>query len=444
MILDAFEEVLDRIKSAKSGLVAPSIIFKNQLTDKHLSLNSKMRLGMGTLMLVTGPPNSGKTALVDSQFILNPILDNLAWGDKYPPIYCVYRSMERPIYQKLAKWIAYMLYIVSDGKILIDNATLFGYNNKKRPLTDDDIDMILDLKGQIAEIGKSLDIVGDSGTPEDLKQYMLRTLYRLGSYITTDLDSVYVNGKKIEKKFDLTDEFGRPYAMLRWPKTGKEIKVYSGYNRYFAHDPKMIIINVNDTVDRIKTPPKYSVNEVVAEHSNNMAEMRKHEAICGIDIKQFSKESEKEFRTKGNALSVGLSDIKGASEPAQNSDIALSILDPGYFQLREWGGHPDGMWNPIDVERFHGAMRLLQVFKNTDGANLFKMPVLMLGEIGFFAEIPSPDKITEQDYKDLNAKYLQHLDPRIDRSDRQGFLLDTPKDMLIKNPNRNRESKAPF
>jgi hypothetical protein len=441
MILDAFEETVDLIKNARNGIVKSSLVFKNQLTDKRLSLNSKMRLGMGTLTLATGPSGTGKTAIIDSEFVLNPILDHISWPDEFPPIYCVYRSLERPIVSKMGKFIAYLMYMATDGQNLVDTATLFGYPNKKRDLTDEDIYLIESLKDTIYQISGSLDLVGNTGTPEELKQYMLRALYRLGVYVTTDLDNIYINGKKIDKKFTETDEFGRPYAILRWPKTGKEQKVYPGFGKYYAHDSRMVIINVNDTVDRILMPPRYDANMTVDEHSNNQAEFRKHDAFCGIDIKQFSKESEKDFKAKGSMLSVSSSDVKGSSVLTQNIDIGMSILDPHHFGVTEYGAHPEGRHKGIDIDRFFGTFRIFQLYKNTDGQNLFKMCLLLIGEIGFFVEVPSPDKITEQDYKDLVSKYLQHLDPSVDKSPRQGFLLDMPE-MRIKKPNR--DPQAPF
>lgn len=437
MIQDYFEEALERIKDAKNGIVAPSIFFKNQNTDRPFSLNSKMRFGMGVYMVMTGPPGTGKTSFIDSEFVINPILDHIK-DPTFSKIYCIYRSMERPPVEKMVKFIAYMLYIATSGEILVDTSTLLGYPSKKRELTSYDIELISELKGHIKEISKSLDLVAGADTPQGIKDYLTKSLYRLGKYVTTDNEGIYVNGVKLERKFDLTDEEGRPYALLRGA-TGKEIKVGIGFNRYFAKDKDMIIYTVNDTTNKIRVPSHSNYMDASIAHSFNMAEFREHGALGVIDINQFSKVSDKEFKGS-TTMSVSLSDIKGVGDFGQNADICLSILDPMYFGVKTWGGSPDGLWPEMELDRFHGTFRLLQIFKNSGGMSLYKMPCVFLGENGYFYEIPAPNKITENDYKEINDKILSHLNPM--KEARQSVAFDLPKDMLIKKPNR--DTKAPF
>lgn len=358
MIRDDFEEAKERIRDAMRGLVKPSIFFKNQITHKPLSLNRRMRFGMGVYMIMTGPPGTGKTALVDSEFVLNPIFDHVIDPEKYADILCIYRSMERPSVEKTVKFMAYMIYVGTEGKVVIDIPTFLQYSNKKRLLTKDDWTLVESLDEYIDAVVKSLDLVSESDTPDGIKKYLENVLHRNGQYIKGTLDGVYVNGIKIDKKYDLVDPEGNPYCVLKW-KNGKEIKVNPGYGRFFCKKPNKIIMTVNDTVDRIRVPYGSNVLDTSNAHTFNMAEFRKAEALGIIDIKQFSKESEKDFRSKNNtALSVGLSDIKGSGDFGQNADLGISVLDPAYFNVKKWGGDPDGAWDDMDFERFHGAGRI--------------------------------------------------------------------------------------
>jgi len=445
MIQDAFEEALERIKDAKKGIVAPSIFFKNQNTGIPLSLNKRMRLGNGTYMVVTGPPGTGKTSLVDSEFVMNPILDCIIDPATYANIYCIYRSMEKPIINKVTKFIAYMLYLATEGQVILDTATLLGYHNKKRDLTDEDIALISELRGHINEIAKHLDLVSGPDTPEGVKQYILKTLYRLGTYIQSDLEHVYINGKKTEKTFDLTDEYGRPYCLLRG-KTGKEIKVGHMFNQFIPTDPKMIIEHVTDTTNKIRKPKGSSVLDTSNDYTFIISEFVEHRAICAIDINQFGKESEKDLKGKsGNSLSVGLSDIKGSGDFMQNAQIGLSILDPTYLGISRWGGDPGGRWPDMEVDRFHGTLRILQIFKNSDGQSMYKMPCVMLGEMGYFQEIPNPKEITEKDYADINNTILRHLNPSAHNQPIQMEAFQLPDNMIIKKrPKTGGKEQAPF
>lgn len=439
MTFDDFEEATQRIRDAKNGIVQSSIIFKNQLTDKPLSLNKRMRFGMGTYMLMTGPPGTGKTALVDAEFVLNPILDHITDPQKYPEICCMYRSMERPSVEKMTKWIAYMMYMATEGETLVDTATLLQHPNKKRLLTEEDIYLMDSLKDHMKEISKYLELL-DTDTPEGIKNHILKVLYNKGSYITADENHVYVNGIISDKKYDQVDAFGIKYAVFNF-KSGKDLKVTPGFARFFPKKKNQVIMTVNDTVDTITVPEGSDEFKTSNAHTNNMRAFRKAGALGIIDIKQFSKESDKDLRSKHNTnLSVGLADIKGSASLGQNVDIAMSILDPTYFNLRTWGGNPgDGGWPDIDLERYHGTFRLLQIFKNSDGGSLYKMPTIFLGEIGFFHEIPQPKYHTERDYIENNDKFLKHLHPE----NHQAVQLEA---FLMERSSKPREinSKMPF
>lgn len=441
MTIDDFNEAKEIMRDAKNGIVRPSIYFKNQFTDKPFSLNQKMRFGMGTYMCMTGPAGTGKTAFVDTEFLLNPILDYMRDSQRYAEIYCVYRSMERPSVDKMAKWICYLIYLGTEGKVLMDEATFFQYPSKKRLLTDYDLALVDAVEPYIQEISKSIDLVSDTDTPEGIKQYLTNTLYRMGHYITADMDHVYRNGVAIpDKKYDQIDAQGRPYTILRFPSTGKEVKVSPGFSRYYAKKKDLIIMTINDTVDVINIPPKKNEIETTAEHANNMRQFRKDRALGIIDIKQFGKDSEKEFKSSTNsALTVNQADIKGSHSIAQNADICLSILDPARYNITQWGGHPNGDWDGYNLERFHETFRLLQIFKNSGNGNLYKMPCIFLGEIGFFNQIPEPKWITEQDYKDINEKFLSHLNPPPETKQKE--LFDSNKFNIKK---ETEDTQAPF
>lgn len=451
MTIDDFNEARERMRDARKGIVKPSIYFKNQFTGRPFSLNQKMHFGMGTYMCMTGPPGTGKTAFIDTEFLLNPILDHMNNPQQYADIYCIYRSMERSSVDKMAKWICYLIYLGTEGKVLMDEATFFQHHSKKRLLTDHDLALVDALEDYIKEISKSIDLVTDTDSPEGIKQYLTKTLYRMGSYITTDLDKIYRNGEimktkilendvPIDKKFDMIDEQGRPYTILRFPSTGKEVKVSPGFSRFYPKKKDQIIMTINDTVDVIKILPKKNETDTTAEHADNMRQFRKDGALAIIDIKQFGKESEKDFKSSSNhSLTVNQADIKGSHSIAQNADICLSILDPARYNITQWGGHPNGDWEGYNLERFHETFRLLQIFKNSGNGNLYKMPCIFIGEIGFFNQIPEPRYINETDYQEINRKFLSHLNPP--EETKQKELFDNNKFKIKKG---GEDTEAPF
>jgi hypothetical protein len=77
---------------------------------------------------------SGKTSIVDSTFVIEPYIwwkNNRDKTDMNP--FWIYRSMERKVSHKIAKWTAYLMFV--EHKILIDVPTLLSWPNKKYTLS---------------------------------------------------------------------------------------------------------------------------------------------------------------------------------------------------------------------------------------------------------------------------------------------------------------------
>ena len=394
---DIFDEAIQRIFDAKAGKVEPSLPLIDAKTPKNFSLNTRMRFGMGIYLLMTGPPGTGKTSFVDTHFVLNPILAHLS-DDKQPKPRIVYRCMERPPVDKMVKFIAYLMW--HEYGEIVDVPTLLQYSNKKRLLTETDIRQIEELRGYVDLIAQNdyIDLVGGRDTPAGVMDYMMAEAHRRGAYVVSDMEKIWVNGKEVSDfKDPERTAHGRIFKVIRG-RTGREIKVYQKMNKFFPHDPNLMLIHIIDTANNVEG---HDVLETLNAHTKNQAKLRDAK-ICGaIDIVQMGRDTEREMRARGSHLSINLKDIKGSGNFGQNADIALSILDPMYFDIEKWG--PEGF--EYDLKRFYGTFRLFQIFKNSHGGSLYKMPCIFLGENGYFYELPHPNHMTEEIYQKVNKMF---------------------------------------
>lgn len=431
MILEYFEEALEIIVNAKAGKVQPSIPLMDTKERKLLSLNSRMRFGKGVYCIVTGPPGTGKTSLVDTTFVMNSILIHIN-NPSLPKPRIIYRCMERPPVDKMIKFIAGLIH--QEYGEIIDVPTLRGFPNRKRLLTDKDIEMVRETQTVIDRIVEEdyLDLVGGSTTPEGIMAYLLAELHTRGLYITSDLNKIYINGKE-HSDFSSPEKTlqGKPYKVITGSITGKQAKVYPQMQKFIPHDENLILMTINDTINRIEGSNDL---ETLNRHSQNMAKLRDANAYGIIDIAQMGRDTERDMRARGSHLSITLKDIKGSGNMGQNADLALSILDPMYFDIDKWG--PEGM--EYDLKRFHGTFRLLQIFKNSQGGSLFKCPMIFLGENGYFQELPRPENMTEDVYRDLERGLLKHITDLHHPSVQSTAF---PKDRIVDN---QRGSKRPF
>lgn len=432
MIQDYFDEAIEMITDAKKGIVAPSLmLLDSAIRYPHLdplSLNQKLRFGMGTYMIMTGPPGTGKTSFIDTHYVNNSIRAFILDPENFHMPLIVYNSMERPPVDKMVKWIAYHMYV--RHSTLIDLPTLLQHPNKRRLLTDKDIDNAKSFQSVIEHMKKYLDLQGGAKTPTAIKKYLDQRCYDHGVYFTSDTDKIYKNGEFYDdfktsegidkehpagkrKKEVFTSENGAKYKVLRRPAMSgssekRYLKLYQNSSLFIPKDRNQIRVVINDTSNKLKREPRKDVIETLNDHSSNMADVRDAKAWAPIDINQMNQEGIKEIG-RSPALKVFQSHIKGTGDFAQNADIILSIVDPSYFGLTLWG--PDNQ--EYDIKRLRKTFRIFQIVKNSHGLGEFTMHCVFLGENGYFFELPNPENMNEEAYKLIENKLLIKRDVQI-------------------------------
>jgi hypothetical protein len=319
-------------------------------------LNSSIFFGKSMYYLFGGLPGSGKTAIVDSQFLLEPYLWWKRNKDKVKiNPYWIYRSMERNRVYKIAKWTCYLLYV--EHNILIDVPTIMGWPNKLRNLTEQEIELINSYESFFEEMFERVIIYDGIENP-------------LGVYKTA-MDFMHTKGR-IEKP--------------------------DQYNKiYIPDDSNLFVCHITDHIGRIK-PEKGLENDkaILDQHSTYMTQLRDLYGVTVIDIAQLNRNIENTYRIVNTEIDVAPQDFKGSGDMYENADVVIGLMNPYKLQAFNYGGY--------EIKQFIGArnnnrFRALKVIKNSYGTDDFVIGFHFLGENGLMAELPNADKINYAEFK---------------------------------------------
>lgn len=312
--------------------------------------------------------NTGKTSYVDLAYVLNPYdwwLKNrettnikLKW---------VYRSMERNIKYKLAKWACLKLF--RDYNIIMDVPTMLGWQGRKYVITDE-------LKDKIFEAGAYFDTMFDSGV------------------------------------IDMIDGSANPTGIYNYLKkvaldNGEIIQINEFTRRYIPKDENLHIITINDHIGKLsneRNEGTYLTDKQLLDlHSHYMGLVRDRYGIAPIDISQFNRSIGSVSRMNAKDVSPEPDDFKGSGDMYENADVALGLFNPFKFKINNFMGY--------DINKFVGPggenrFRSISIIKNSYGADDIIIGLNFLGENGMFREMPISDKFTmNPSYYDKAVKF---------------------------------------
>jgi hypothetical protein len=382
------EELLERMERVMSGEKEGVMYLTDHAAPQAgpSRLSKAVSFGSGRYMLMAGPPGTGKTAWVDSNMVIKPLLASI-YGAGTPVNY-IYRTMERGRVDKLAKWVSAI--IMMDTKQLIPPSVLLGQGNAPRPLTKEDIAMVREYSDLFKVIEQRVDLIQGAATPADVLKYAVTSAKRRGILFETKQDKLICNDELVGE-FTHDVEVGgvrKRYAETQYGN------IFEGEMRFLPHDQK-IYVHIVDHVGKIVGDEE---KKKIDTHSNNMANtLRDVFGYAVIDIFQLNRDLHDTYRQKQQRLTIKQSDIKGSNVPVENADIILGILDPHAFDVKDYDG--------FDVIRFvdprtnFSRLRMLVGVKNSYGGTTFSLPLVFYGENGLTYEAPNPMTINEFDFE---------------------------------------------
>jgi hypothetical protein len=321
----------------------------------HTKLNKNIVYGKNMYWIFGGMPGSGKTSIVDSTFLLEPYI---WWKNNRDKVnvnpYWIYRSMERKVSHKIAKWTAYMLFV--EHGVLIDVPTLLSWPNKKRLLSEKEQKLIEEYRAFFDEMLERVIIFDGSTNPTGIFNDCKKFMESRGSYKQIDAyNKIYIPDNENDVVFHITDHVGL-------------ISGETGLNTDKA---------------------------ILDKHSSYMVKLRDIYGVTPIDICQLNRNIEDTYRLNTTEIDVKPSDFAGSSDMYQNSDVAIGLMNPYKLKIFDYGNY--------DIEKFistngENRYRSLKIIKNSFGIDDIVVSFLFYGENGAMVQLPRADKI--------NYKYL--------------------------------------
>ncbi len=303
----------------------------------------------GTYYSIGGEAGSGKTALVDNMFVLNPIKWYLENKDRTDiKIKILYFSFEVTLVNKIAKFAAWKLY--DNKKILVDINYIKSRANNK---IDENI------KSHILKLEKEIDVL------ESIVQ-----IY------DTPINPTGIS-KIIQKFYD---------------ENGKYEKVDEYTKKYVPNNPNLYVIGVFDHIGLTKKEQGFNKKETLDKLSEYCVYHRNKHNFIPVAVSQFNRslaDAERQLKLKGSktinyeSLRPQQSDWKDTGAIGEDANVMIGLFSPNRYEIPCFDGY--------EIGSLEDRFRSINVPKARDGVPDISLGLAYLGEIGLFKELPKAD-----------------------------------------------------
>lgn len=371
-------------------------ILKN-IEDGKLGKNIGIPIGLPSLnyflgglrkkkyILLGSNTGVGKTAFVDYVFIIYPLFWILKQADKNKKkLKVVYYSFEIDLDSKLIKWASLLLYL--DKGIIVDPDVIISSKRKLNDLTE--IEKIpLEIENQIKELEYYFNFIEDH--VEIIDTVMNPT-------------GIYNKMKEVFKQHGTLESKTSTYINK---KTNKEVTRTREY--YIPNDPDLTVLLVIDhygllkleTIQGIANKSKKSSIDKLSEY---IIELRNKYQMSAIMISQFNRDIGDVNRHKqSKEIKPQLEDFKETGTTADDADLVLAPFNPSRYDIANYKKYD------LTASQYCKFLRWLFILKNRGGNSDVSLGLRLLGQCGYFEEIPKtpPDTLSSDGlakfYKDI-------------------------------------------
>lgn len=360
-MIDYYQDLQNEIKN---GLES------DQISMGFNRLNEHVNLRKSTYYLIGGLTGSGKTALLDDAFVLNPY-DWVISGQNTTNIKLkiIYFSMERRKNYKLGKWISRKIFLKT-GEIISVNKIL-GWVSKEYKLTKDEHDLVNQQKDYINHLlNDVVTIIENPQNPTGVK-------------------------KVIDKYAD---------------ENGKFEKIDEHNKIYIPNNPKELVVVIYDHIGlQKKETRKYpngdvvrlsSKKEIIDQASEDARKFRDVYGYSVVKISQFNRSISNPTRIKNGDVEPILEDFKESNNICEDADVILSLFDPWRYNVPDPSGYDlNQLRNNFGVKMY----RNLKILKNSFGVEDVRIGLAFQPIVGTFKEMPKSQDIQSFDYQNITT-----------------------------------------
>lgn len=315
---------------------------------------------------VGGDSGTGKSAFVHQLFILEPIDWMIRHPDTDIKLKVFAWLMERSIQRTKAKWIVRKLW--KDYKFLMDVNFLLGEGPKKNYIPAEVYEKLLEVEAYFDKVGQYLELHAGEN-PTGIWKRMKQWATENGTY----KEHTIPNGK------------GGVFT--------KKI--------YVPNDTNLITNVVEDHMGILGQESGMKPKELMDKMSEYNRNLRDEHGFSIAAVNQFNRGKSDSIRRTKMVLVPEASDFETSSKPYHDCDVAIGLLNPHKYALKEhFGWKVAAMVSGAD-NRFRAGT----IMKNSYGTDDVHTGFQFVGEVGDFVEIPVPSELTDKDYREIGNPY---------------------------------------
>lgn len=347
--MSAFDDLYKELQDGMAGRNA-GIPMGFQRLNNHISIRKSNNYLLG------GYTGSGKTALLDDCFVLNPLdwyIENYNNTDIRFEI--IYWSMERRKNFKYMKWISRKIFL-DTGRIIPVNR-LMGWTGRENRLTQDEHDLFLKYKPYLEALLDVITIVDRPENPTGMRKYINAHALQ--------------NGKIHE-----IDEYNSTYE---------------------PNNSHKITLNISDHIGLTKGEKDFPKGkQAIDKSSEDKRRFRDFYGYSNVDVSQFNRDIASPMRIKNGDVEPMLEDFKETGQTQEDADVVLSLFDPMRYKVADPNGYNlDKLRDNFGRKKY----RALKILKNSYGSDDIGIGLAFQPEIGLFKEMPKFSDLTEDAYR---------------------------------------------
>lgn len=319
----------------------------------------------GRYIIVTANSKVGKTQICDFLFLYEPIEFILKNPDCNIKLKIFYFSLEISKEDKILQMLCYKLY--KDYKLIYTSDQLKSY-----------------FKGYILE--ENLLKIFES---EEYKNFFAK------------VEEIVVFVDKIRNPFGIY-KFVRDFAYQNgkfYNKDNQEVSQGEMYEYYVPNDPDLYVEVITDNVSLLTPEKGEDLWTAIFKFSSDYClKMRDNFKYTVINIQQQSADQEKQqFTFKGDSIinkirpsPDGLGDCKLTG---RDCDLMIGLFAPNRYKIEEYEGY--------NITKLRDNYRELSILLNRRGGGAINLDLYFNGAVNYFAELPKPESITDEQYNKL-------------------------------------------
>jgi hypothetical protein len=306
-----------------------------------------------TYYLFGGETGTGKTAIVDQAFVIEPLLFILKQDKLKLKIF--YESYEVDKIRKITKWIA--------GLMFRDHG------------------IITSLREILSK--------GDYNIPENVK--VLLPQYK------EMMDKVLLNNIIIsDHKNNPTGIFKK--VMEYMEENGKWKEVQAKDNRgiiikqkmYFPNDPNETVLLIVDHIGLLRNEQGFTKKENIDKLSSYCISLRNDYGVSPVLISQFNRSLSDIDRQRFKEVQPQINDFKDTGNCAEDANVVTALFNPARYNISNYANY--------EITKINPRYRSAHLLKSRDGEDMLRISLNFLGENGYFRELPNADQMSEFNY----------------------------------------------